>query len=124
MFVLLRHMWGPTPFENYLNLAKQLDMPVVNILEPRAVGNYQDKEVELSRHEKELLFFVSEKFNYTRSLYHYPTVIYPASYRQIMPCGGGRSYVFMDYDGSLYPCPFCRVKMSSLSAAEKVCLAN
>ncbi|QNA44677.1 radical SAM protein [Lacibacter sediminis] len=107
-----------------IDLCKQLGVPVINLLEPRAVGNYQDKDVELQQSHKDHLKQLSDQFNFNKTYYTYPTVLFPAGLRKTMPCGGGRIYMFLDYDGTLYPCPFCKVKLSSYQPKTSVCLAE
>jgi Predicted Fe-S oxidoreductases len=106
-----------------IDLVKKLDVPILNILEPRAVGNYQDKAVELLVAHKEHLQTLSNKFNFDKRYYEYPTVLYPAGFRKQIPCGGGKSYLLLDYDGSLYPCPFCKVKMPKVKSDVALCEA-
>ena len=109
--------------EELIKLAKELNVAIVNILEPRAVGNYQDQKVELEPRHKEHLIQLSEKYNYDKAYLTSPTVIYPGAFRNALPCGGGRSYLFLDYDGSLYPCPFCKVRIEKSNQHAEVCLA-
>lgn len=110
--------------EQIIELAKKLDVPIVNILEPRAVGNYQDQDVELNEQQKDLLGELSNKFNFERTYFDYPTVLFPAAFRKNMPCGGGRSYLLLDYDGKLYPCPFCKVRMPEVKSQIALCEAG
>lgn len=109
--------------ENLIRLAENLNVPVINILEPRAVGNYQDKLVELTSVHKAHLLELSKRYNFNKAVFNSPSVIYPASFRGVMPCGGGRSYLLLDYDGTLYPCPFCKVKMRVPIGNEPLCEA-
>lgn len=109
--------------EDYLELARSLHVPIVNIIEPRAVGHYEGKDVALTGPQKESLLRLSNRFNFDKSLLPYPTVIYPAAFRAAWPCGGGRSYLFLDYDGVAYPCPFCRVPVKDVSLKESACAA-
>lgn len=110
--------------EKIIELAKNLEIPIVNFLEPRAVGNYQDKEVELEPKHMDYLAKLSEKYNFEKQYFDFPTVLFPAAYRKSMPCGGGKSYLLLDFDGSLYPCPFCKVKMPTINAKVDLCKAS
>lgn len=110
--------------EEIIKLAKELNVPIVNFLEPRAVGNYGGQDVELKIEHKKVLSDLSEKYNFSEELYDYPTVLFPAGYRDQVKCGGGHSYIFMDYDGQIYPCPFCKVKMPEVKPAEDVCVVE
>lgn len=107
---------------DYFKLAKDLNVQVVNIIEPRAVGNYLGKKVELSFEQKDKLYALSDKYNFEKSFVDFPTVAYPASHRRTLPCGGGKSYLFLDFDGKIYPCPFCKVQVSAFNLKEKTCL--
>jgi MoaA/NifB/PqqE/SkfB family radical SAM enzyme len=109
--------------EKMIELAKELQIPIVNLLEPRAVGNYQDKDVELNEYQLNHLGELSKKFNFDKTYFEYPTVLFPAAFRKTMPCGGGRSYLLLDYDGTLYPCPFCKVKMPEVRSQKALCEA-
>jgi MoaA/NifB/PqqE/SkfB family radical SAM enzyme len=109
--------------EEYMDFAKSLQVPIVNILEPRAVGNYAGKEVQLDgSHRKRIRDLVST-VNFNTSHIKFPTIIYPGGYRDAWPCGGGRSYLLLDYDGTLYPCPFCKKKVEDVSLTETLCQA-
>jgi MoaA/NifB/PqqE/SkfB family radical SAM enzyme len=110
--------------EKMIALAKKLTVPIVNILEPRSVGNYQNKNIELLPQHKIALKTLSDAYNFDRKNVDYPTVLYPGGYRKVQKCGGGRSYLFMDFDGALYPCPFCKTKMPSVVKDQDLCIAS
>jgi MoaA/NifB/PqqE/SkfB family radical SAM enzyme len=114
---------GPTLL---IELAKELAVPMVNFLEPRAVGAYASKDVELNQVEKDYLSALSHNFNFNKAFFTYPTVLFPAGFRKTLPCGGGRSYLLLDYDGTLYPCPFCKTKLPSVPKRDeqKLCTAS
>ena len=61
-----RHYIDSGGIPKLIDLAKKLEVPVVNILEPRAVGNYQDKDVELHQSHKDYLQNLSNKYNFNR----------------------------------------------------------
>jgi MoaA/NifB/PqqE/SkfB family radical SAM enzyme len=109
--------------EELIELAKKMNIPLVNILEPRAVGNYQDKDVEFADFHFDYVSNLSAQFNFDKTKFDYPTVLFPAAFRKSMPCGGGRSYLLLDYDGTLYPCPFCKVKMPEVRSPKALCEA-
>ena len=79
--------------------------------------------VEVEDHHKSYLMEVSKKYNYDKEYFQSPSVMYPASFRRALPCGGGKSYVLLDYDGTLYPCPFCKVIMPSVKSDAALCEA-
>ena len=109
--------------ERIIEWAKNKGVPIVNILEPRAVGNYQDKDIALNAKQLDHLWKLSERFNFEKVHITYPTVLFPAGYRKQMTCGGGRSYIFLDFDGQLYPCPFCKLPLPKEQVQESLCEA-
>ncbi len=119
-----RHYIDSGGIPKLIDLAKKLEVPVVNILEPRAVGNYQDKDVELHQSHKDYLQNLSNKYNFNREYFAYPTFLFPAGTRKKMPCGGGKFYALLDYDGTLFPCPFCKVKITAHQTEVALCKAE
>lgn len=109
--------------EKIIELARGLNVAIITILEPRAVGNYYGKQVEYDSEHYDRLSKLSDKYNFDKNLFEYPTVLFPAGYRDKVPCGGGRSYLLLDYDGQLYPCPFCKVKMPKVRTDAELCEA-
>jgi MoaA/NifB/PqqE/SkfB family radical SAM enzyme len=110
--------------EKLIEWAKSKQIPIINILEPRKVGNYQDKDVLLTETQLQHLWQLSEQYNFTKSLKAYPTVLFPAGFRKNQSCGGGKSYVFLDFDGELYPCPFCKLPMPKKAVDYSLCEAE
>ncbi len=106
-----------------VELAKSWNIPIVNVIEPRAVGHYANKEVEYSISENQKVAKQVVAYN-TSTTEDYPTVLYPAMLRSAVPCGGGRSYLFLDSDGTLRPCPFCKTPISKSSTAVQSCEAD
>lgn len=109
--------------EELIQLAHSKHVPIVNLLEPRSVGNYQDQDVELMPEHKERLLSISREYNFNKNRFAYPTVLFPAGYRKSIPCGGGISYMLLDYDGTLYPCPFCKIRMPKEKLTVSLCEA-
>lgn len=110
-------------FEPFMELMKEWGVPVVNILEPRAVGHYQGKDVELNDDEKRTLDEVFYRYNFSPEYRSYPILLYPGISRKYVKCGGGISYLLLDYDGTLRPCPFCKTPMDSPVSQEILCEA-
>jgi MoaA/NifB/PqqE/SkfB family radical SAM enzyme len=106
-----------------VKLAEQWGVPIVNILEPRAVGHFANKDVEYTIAEKQKV--EQQVLNLGLELgSNSPTVLYPAMLRSAMPCGGGRSYLLLDSDGTLRPCPFCKTPIAKSSTAIQSCEAD
>lgn len=106
-----------------VKLAKQWEVPIVNILEPRAVGHFANKDVEYTIAEKQKVEKQVIDFGKQLEL-NSPTVLYPAMLRGAMPCGGGRSYLLLDSDGTLRPCPFCKTPIDMSSTKVQSCEAD
>ncbi|MEL6675596.1 MAG: radical SAM protein [Bacteroidota bacterium] len=98
-------------FDQFMELMKSWEVPVVNILEPRAVGHFAGQDVELNQAEKDYLADHFYRYNFDADYDPYPILTYPALARKFLPCGGGVSYLLLDYDGTLRPCPFCKTPM-------------
>jgi MoaA/NifB/PqqE/SkfB family radical SAM enzyme len=106
--------------EQMIALLKSKNIPIINLLEPRAVGNYAGKDVELRTNHHQHLLQLSQHYLFETRDQKDPSVLYPAGYRSFKACGGGISYLHLDHDGKLYPCPFCKTQISdSLPKPEK-----
>lgn len=103
---------------SYATLAKDLGVSFIQILEPRAVGHYAGKDVQLNPAHYSLLNTFYETINYNKAYARYPIVAYPGYYGRNIGCsGGGVDYLYVDTDGDVHNCPFCRQKLfSSLHA--------
>ncbi|MDC1395347.1 radical SAM protein [Bacteroidia bacterium] len=110
-------------FDDLVNLLSGWGVPILNIIEPRAVGHYANKEVELSISEQQYLETKVMHYN-SAKIKGVPVVLYPAMFRKGLPCGGGRSYLFLDSDGTLLPCPFCRTPITNHLEVSKKCEAD
>jgi MoaA/NifB/PqqE/SkfB family radical SAM enzyme len=100
--------------------AKSWNVPIVNILEPRAVGHYAFMDVEYKEADMQLAASQVRYFNSLKYKTH-PIVLFPAMYRKEVPCGGGKNYLFIDYDGSVMPCPFCKTPLPKIKTNAVVC---
>lgn len=98
----------------YFTLAKNAGASFIQILEPRAVGHYQGKEVALEKKKIQLLERFYEKMNYSPAGNGYPIISYHGYYSRRTGCAGaGKDYVYVDTDGDVHSCPFCRTKLFS-----------
>ena len=99
----------------YLQLAKKLGASFVQLLEPRAVGNYANQDVSLSSEQQKIIenFFLysNEEEKYS----DLPIVLYPAYHQRKTGCpGAGSKYLYIDTDGYMSSCPFCRNKKTHI----------
>jgi MoaA/NifB/PqqE/SkfB family radical SAM enzyme len=92
----------------YLELVRCWGGVSVRILEPRAVGRYAGREVQLSATTKELLHKFYEQINSWSQYSHLPRLTYPEYHKKTLGCfGGGNRLVYADSRGEVHPCPFC-----------------
>jgi MoaA/NifB/PqqE/SkfB family radical SAM enzyme len=104
---------------NYLNFAKEHGAEFMQVLEPRAAGNYEDKDVSLSNEQ----LLVIEKFflaaNSKKEFQNLPIVLYTGYMQRKRGCfGGGADYLYIDTDGYMSSCPFCRNSKTHILADE------
>jgi MoaA/NifB/PqqE/SkfB family radical SAM enzyme len=96
----------------YADLAKSMGVSFIQILEPRAVGHYKDKDVSLSEEQEKILDEFYFKMNYDKKYIKYPIVSYPGCHQRKIGCfASGNRSLYIDTDGDLHACPFCQTKM-------------
>jgi len=81
----------------------------VRIIEPRRIGRYSGKDVELGNRE---LAILNEFYQTSRIDIKYkdlPLVIYPGFHQRSSGCScAGDRLLFVDSRGDIHSCPFCR----------------
>ena len=95
----------------YAALAKKLNVAFIQILEPRAVGHYEGKDIFLDNDHLQLLdrFFCT--LNLGKAYQDYPIVIYHGYYQRRIGClAGGNRTLYIDSGGWVNACPFCHTK--------------
>jgi MoaA/NifB/PqqE/SkfB family radical SAM enzyme len=93
----------------YAEMARKLGVSYIQILEPRAVGHYRGREVELTRDKEQLLEDFFTRMNHDKAFAGYPVVLYHGYYQRRIGCfSAGSRHVYMDAEGNLMDCPFCR----------------
>lgn len=93
----------------YMELAKKMGASFVQLLEPRAVGNYEGQEVFLLPEQTKIVdeFFLS--INNDLEYKDMPIVMYPGYHQKRTGCSAaGNRYMYIDTDGYMSSCPFCR----------------
>ena len=99
---------------HYAELAKHWAVSFIQVLEPKAVGHYQGKDVDLSKAQIALLEDFYTTYNYDKAYCTYPSIVYHGFYSRRVSCGGsGKHYVYVDTDGDVHNCPFCQRKIFS-----------
>ena len=118
-----REYLATQPMEAFMDLMQQWQVATVNVLEPRAVGHFAGQDVNLGEEEKHYLKELFFRYNFDPAYRDYPSLTYPGLTRAHLPCGGGRSYLLLDYDGTLRPCPFCKKPLSLAEPVAERCEA-
>jgi MoaA/NifB/PqqE/SkfB family radical SAM enzyme len=100
---------------NYLELARQLDVSFVQILEPKAVGNYSGKDVLLQEHHIRQLESFYLKYNRDVQYKNYPIIVYHGYYQRRSGCfTAGNRALYIDTNGDAMSCPFCQCSSGNL----------
>ncbi len=103
-----------TNLGQYAELAKSWGVSFIQLLEPRAVGHYADKDVYLNKEQISLLENFYTEYNFNAAYNEYPSIVYHGFYSRRLGCGGaGNHYVYIDTDGDVHNCPFCQRKLFS-----------
>ncbi|HEY6162199.1 MAG TPA: radical SAM protein, partial [Bacteroidia bacterium] len=100
---------------SYMELAARLGVDFVQLIEPRAVGHYAGKDVELKPAQERVLEDFFTRMNNDPFFAHLPLVHYYGMKQRRMGCAGsGHKYIYVDTDGAMSSCPYCRRKQVSL----------
>ncbi|MDN3670362.1 radical SAM protein [Echinicola jeungdonensis] len=92
----------------YAELAKKLGVSFVQILEPKALGHYSGKDVQLAPEQEKILEEFYLKMNFDKRFRDFPIITYHGYYQRRVGCfGAGNRHLYIDTDGDLHPCPFC-----------------
>jgi len=95
----------------YAELAKKMKVVFIQLLEPKAVGHYKDKNVFLTKNELELMERFYEMMNFDANYNNYPIVIYHGYHQRRVGCmSGGNRALYIDSAGWVNACPFCHTK--------------
>jgi MoaA/NifB/PqqE/SkfB family radical SAM enzyme len=101
----------------YADMARRMGVSFIQVLEPRAEGHYAGKDVELHPDQLKLLDAFFEMMNTDPAYADYPIVNYHGYVQHRYGCllSGDRS-IYVDTDGDMLACPFCRTKGGSALA--------
>jgi MoaA/NifB/PqqE/SkfB family radical SAM enzyme len=100
---------------SYMTLAKELKVSFVQILEPKAVGHYANKDVFLNEEQIDILEQFFRKMNFTKEYSTYPIIVYHGYYQRRQGCfSGGKKGMYIDTDGDMNACPFCHKKSGNV----------
>jgi len=93
----------------YAALGAALGASFIQLLEPKAIGHYAGQDVSLSRDQQRMLEAFANRLNTDPSCRALPGVSYPDYASRTIGCrGAGDRHLYIDTDGAVHPCPFCR----------------
>ena len=103
----------------YAEAARRLGAGFIQILEPRPVGRYAGRDVALSTAQMEVLERFQRRLNREAAWRRHPAVSYVAAAQRQSRCiGAGERYLYVDTDGDVHACPFCRQSAGSALAPD------
>ena len=109
----------------YMDLARDLKVSFVRVVEPKAVGRYAQSEVALTGGNQRLLELLSERFDgHRRELRSFPIINYPDYSKRREGCVGGKRYLYVDMEGNVSPCPFCKATSVRIDQLDRTNLSG
>lgn len=103
----------------YLEMARRLEVDFVQFLEPEAEGRYRDMPVQLQREKQALLEDIHLLVNTENAYDNYPLITYYPYMKRTAGCAGrGQHFLYIDADGDVHPCPFCRNRKFSMLSGD------
>ena len=107
----VRSFCTPGHLLRYAELARDLGVPFIHLLEPRALGRYAGKDVELGPEQYEVLDTFYEEANSGGTYRDLPWIIHTSYNQRKYGClSAGLDNIMIDTDGHINACPFCRSK--------------
>jgi MoaA/NifB/PqqE/SkfB family radical SAM enzyme len=111
----LRDFCNPEDLMRYASLAHEQGVHFIRILEPRAVGHFSGKQVELGTAEIAVLETFMRQLQTEKAYRDFPLIdYYPAYQRQAGCSGAGQRFLYVDTDGDMHACPFCQHKCGNV----------
>ncbi len=100
----------------YAQKAKEMGVSFVQVLEPKPVGFYKNKDVLLSGEKKKILkdFYFSMSFE--KKYRDWPIVNYMGYHNESAGClGAGDRFLYINSKGEINACPFCHKSYGNIS---------
>lgn len=105
----IRDFANRADLNRYAETARGLGASFIQIFEPKALGHYAGREVGLGPAHRLALEQFCERINTDAAWRDYPTVDYlDWGARLLGCCGAGDRYAYIDTEGQMHACPFCR----------------
>ena len=93
-----------------MEFAKDLGVHFVQVLEPKALGNYSDRGEMLEQRHLEQLEDFFKIINHSSVYKDYPTIMYHGYHQRRVGCYSGSRSLYIDSAGDVHACPFCHTK--------------
>jgi MoaA/NifB/PqqE/SkfB family radical SAM enzyme len=94
----------------YTLAAKKNNVTYVQLFEPMPSGRYAGQDVTLNPVQIKILEDFYTEMNTSPKYRDFPLLVYLGVYQRRIGClGSGNRYVYVDTDGNIQSCPFCRV---------------
>ncbi len=111
----------PQTMMKYMEMAKKLGVAFVHILEPRAVGKNRPSDIELSPEQEKILEDLYLNMNFQKKFKNMPIITYHGYHQRHSVCfGAGDRYLYIDTEGDIHACPFCRTKTGNILGTDLV----
>lgn len=95
----------------YAKLAKQLNVAFIQLLEPKAVGHYERKDIFLNKDQLDMLNKFYLTLNFNPGYAEFPVVVYHGYHQRTVGCfSAGNRMLYIDSEGYVNACPFCHTK--------------
>ena len=118
-FCPVREFVSADSLERYAETARRLNVSFIQILEPRAVGHYAGRDVALSAEQIGELEQWTDRLNAAPDVSGLPSVAYIDRHNRQLGCqGAGDRYLYVDTEGELQACPYCRAPGESALAGD------
>jgi MoaA/NifB/PqqE/SkfB family radical SAM enzyme len=93
----------------YAEAAARNRVNFIQIFEPMAVGRFQGQDIKIDEHGIKVLEGFFLEMNRNPRYKNYPVVVYTGYHQRRIGCmGRADRFLYVDNDGNLHPCPFCR----------------
>ncbi len=93
----------------YARLAKDWGVHFIRILEPRAVGSFAGKDVQLPGENISIISAFFNQLNTDPGFRQFPIVNFFGYHQREIGCmGAGNRYLYIDANAEVHACPFCR----------------
>ncbi len=107
----LREFCTPGHLWRYAEMARDWGVHFIRLMEPRAVGHFAGKEVELRPQETAVLEDFFREIQRGPAYRDFPLLEYYAAYIRQKGCSGaGKRFLYVDTDGDMHACGFCHNK--------------